>query len=50
MDGLEAADPAAGPDDDARLLTGADEDVPRPRRAADEVPDLQAPLLTLDHE
>src|SRR5262245_17632054 len=50
VDRLETARSAAGHDDDARPLTGADEDVVRPRRAVDEVPCLQPVLLTFDHE
>jgi hypothetical protein len=50
IDRLEATRSAARHDDDARPLTGADEDVVRPGRAVDEVPCLQAALLTFDHE
>ena len=47
---LEATRTASDHDDDARPLAGSDEDVLRPRRPVNEVPGLQATLLTLDHE
>ena len=42
--------PGAGHQDRARLVAGADEDVLRSRRAMDEVPRPQPPLLTLDEQ
>ena len=42
--------PGAGHQDRARPVAGADEDVLRSRRAVDEVPGTQPPLLTLDEQ
>ncbi len=50
IDDLEAVSSVADHDDRAGPVTCADERVLRPRRAVDEVPLLQAPLLALDHE
>src|SRR5215210_7837430 len=43
-------DARAAHEDHARALAGADEPVLGVRRAVDEVPSLQVPLLALDHE